>query len=42
MNDPIFIWSYVIFFGGTFAAAFFVMWLDRRSRPKNDHPAPGE
>ncbi|HEY8576496.1 MAG TPA: hypothetical protein VIL88_09190 [Devosia sp.] len=42
MNDPIFIWSYVIFFSGTLGSALFLVWLDRRNKPEGDHPAPGE
>lgn len=42
MNDPIFILSYVILFGGMFAFGAVLIWLDRRSKPSKDHPAPGE
>lgn len=42
MNDPIFISSCAILFVGAFAIGFFLLWLERRSKPRNDHPAPGE
>ena len=42
MNDPVFLWSYAIFFGGTFAMVGALMYLDRRSKPGKDHPAAGE
>lgn len=42
MNDPLFILSYVVLFGGMFAFGFLLLWLDNRSKRKSDHPAPGE
>lgn len=40
MSDPIFILSYVVFFSGVAAIAWWTTTLDRPRR--KDHPAAGE
>lgn len=42
MNDPIVIWSYVLFFSGTFAMVAVLMRLNRRPKRNDKHPAAGE
>lgn len=41
MSDPYFVLSYVIFFGGVAAIAWWTTTLDKRP-PSKDHPAAGE